>query len=359
MREAYVDGDLERMPGARWVPVVLLLVLLCQPTANSLAADEDLSQMGNEYKSCFRARDRRVGICVHFTQCYKNQSLAEGGHIFKYEVRDGAPPINDCGRDNWCCTDDSGLSVSAPPDVASSSSPPEGTGNCLRAFDDCPWCVALYRPGGDVNRNQRTKSGLYCGGALVSSRAVLTSAGCVATIAEESVWARVPASAAPTRNYAVVDKLRHEGYNSGNSKNDFGLLILKDSVEFSTSPFSACVSFALPPAVGCRAAGFDALEEVVLTPVSLRDGDCSQRNRSIPDLMCAIPALAGAAPCAISPGAPVLCPAGDAQGGLALAGVVRRNCRAGAARLGKLQPHADWLQLQLRRLGVPAWRYAL
>ncbi|KPJ10645.1 Transmembrane protease serine 11D [Papilio machaon] len=307
MREASMDGKApvargrrEKARVARWALAVSLLVLICPASARSLVADdENLSPMGNEYKPCFRERDRRVGVCVHFTQCYKNQSLAYGGNIFKYDVR----------------------------------------------------------PGGDVNRGHRTESGLYCGGALVSPRAVLTSAGCVTTVAQESVWARVPASAAPSRNYAVTDKLRHEGYNSGNSKNDFGLMILKDSVEFATSPFSACVSFSPPPAAGCRAVGFGVHEQVVLTPMSLRDGDCPPRNRSIPDLVCAMPAVP--APCDVSPGAPVLCPTGDAQGGLALAGVVRRQCRTGAAHLGNLQPHADWLQLQLRRLGVPAWQYAL
>ncbi|XP_045538631.1 uncharacterized protein LOC106715576 [Papilio machaon] len=322
MREASMDGKApvgrgrrEKARVARWALAVSLLVLICPASARSLVADdENLSPMGNEYKPCFRERDRRVGVCVHFTQCYKNQSLAYGGNIFKYDVRDGAPPIKACGRDNWCCTDDSGLAAlasSAPPDAATSSTPPESTGNCMRASDDCPWCVALYRPGGDVNRGHRTESGLYCGGALVSPRAVLTSAGCVTTVAQESVWARVPASAAPSRNYAVTDKLRHEGYNSGNSKNDFGLMILKDSVEFATSPFSACVSFSPPPAAGCRAVGFGVHEQVVLTPMSLRDGDCPPRNRSIPDLVCAMPAVP--APCDVSPGAPVLCPTGDAQ----------------------------------------------
>ncbi|XP_013135996.1 PREDICTED: uncharacterized protein LOC106101357 isoform X2 [Papilio polytes] len=360
MREAFVDGASRGATRAPWAMLLLALLFLNAP--RSLAQDdENLSQTGNDYKRCVRRHDHREGVCVHFTQCYKNYSLAFGGNLFNYEIRDGEPPIKDCGRDKWCCTDDTDVTAPLPTPAHPAdggATPAAGTGNCLRAFDVCPWCVALYRPGGDLSRGHITESGLYCGGALVGPRVVLTSASCIATVGEESVWARVPASAAPARRYSVLDRLRHAGYNSGNGKNDFGLMVLKDSVEFAASPFSACVSLSPPPAAGCRAVGFDNLERVVLTPVSLRDGDCPPRNRSIPDLTCAA-AAAPSSTCHISPGAPLLCPAGDAQGGLALSGVVRRACRAGSAHVGKLQPHAEWLQLQLRRLGVPDWQYAL
>ncbi|XP_068622283.1 uncharacterized protein [Battus philenor] len=347
--------------------VLLAAVGLC--AARPQDAGLNLDPTSNKSVKCVTS-DGREGVCTLYLQCYANHSLAYGGNLLLDEVRDSASagsatiraddqrrrvlrvrpfPVgrsihSGCGHNKWCCTAGAGAG--------------EGTARgarCWRARDGCPGCVALYRPGGDAARRQREPSGLYCAGVLLSARVVLTSAACVHTVADEDIWARVPAAADPQRRYAVANRLAHPHYRTHNHANDFGLLVLTESVALQAGA-AACVSLREPLRdVACSVPGFDREERVVMTALRVRAGDCSPRNRSIADLACGT----GAAGCSVAPGAPVLCAADGTQGGHAVAGVARRPCAEGAAQLGRLQEHAAWLQKELTRLGLPSSEYAV
>ncbi|CAK1593603.1 unnamed protein product [Parnassius mnemosyne] len=325
-------------------------ITISQPSINSICTQIFTSMKiykkmntRNPIPERCKREDGREGICVPDDQCYANFTLAIGGDIQGSELRD-------CGKNKWCCTNDT-----APPTITSTDTP-----GCVRVYEEeeiqCPWCVALYRPGGDVARGQRTASGLYCGGALVGRRAVLTSATCVRAAAAEATWARVPAASDPARRYSVLQKVTHENYSTGTHANDFGLLVLNEDVQWDDGPQpskGACIGLQSPLEGACFAAGFNMLEDIVMTAVTVRSGNCRTRGRrthASKDVACG---AASVTPCPIVPGAPVVCPTvTDEQGGLVITGVVRQVCIEGSAKLGKIQMHAQWLQLQLQRLGV-------
>ncbi|XP_068622147.1 uncharacterized protein [Battus philenor] len=250
--------------------------------------------------------------------------------------------------------------TSAPtpgPTSAPTPAPRTESGRCVRGYDDCPWCVALYRPGGDVRRGQRAESGLYCGGAVLGGRVVLTSATCVRSVVNEAVWARVPGSTEPARRHFIAEKIMHANYSSGSHANDFGLMVLKEEVRFEPGLGGACLELQSSLESDCYAVGFDLYGDIVMTPLSVRHGDCPPRRRSIADMACG---TGRAGSCSVAPGAPVLCPvSGDGQGGRAVAGVARGACRAGAVALGRLQLHAAWLERELARLGLRAADYRI
>ncbi|CAG5056312.1 unnamed protein product [Parnassius apollo] len=339
----------------RWLPAACaaLLIVAELSCASNEDMGEDFSPQDGLYERCIREDDRE-GMCVPPHLCYENYTLATGGVILTYNLRDGSVK-RDCPKWMWCCTNDT-----APPQKTLPDTP-----GCVRVYPEevtvCPWCVALYRPGGDVSRGQRTESGLYCAGALVGARVVLTSATCVRSAGAEATWARVPASAAPARRYSVLQKITHENYSTGTHANDFGLLVLNEDVQWDEGPDlskGACIGLQSQLNGPCYAAGFNMLEDIVMAEVSVRSGNCRTRRRGTDK---SVDVACGAAidmPCPIVPGAPVVCPTvSDEQGGLVIAGVARQACQDGSAKLGKIEVHAQWLELQLQRLGVDSDNY--
>ncbi|CAH2062044.1 unnamed protein product, partial [Iphiclides podalirius] len=318
--------------------------------------DPNLNPTDNLYATCTTG-DKR-GMCLRDYQCFPNGTIAEGGDIAQGEIRDSSAPITDCGEDFWCCTYASDANPPVSPTRASTPSPTSissaaGNAACSRVFDeDCTWCVGLYRPGGDVQREQRTASGLYCGGALLGSRVVLTAATCARAAGQEAVRARVPGSAAPDKEYAVVDRILHPKYSTGTHANDFALMVLNEDVQWLTDGNNGgCVELRKPMEGDCIAIGFSALEQLVASQLSVRDGSCRRkRARGGGEVACG---RAQPGQCQAATGAPVLCPVTvDGQGGMALAGVVRQHCIGDSVLMGKVQAHADWLSNELHKLGL-------
>ncbi|XP_013176949.1 PREDICTED: uncharacterized protein LOC106124633 [Papilio xuthus] len=377
------------------------------------AAAQQPDDNNNLYKACVR-EDSRSGYCVHDNMCYSNFTLATGTtFIGSTQARmNDAIPESQCGGLLWCCVIDtvpspeitpapgpgitpapgpgitpapgpgitpapgpgitpapgpgitpapgSGITPAPGPEISPATDPgispaPFNKSNCSLYYSDCHWCVGLYRTGGDVTRGQRMESGLYCAGALVAPRVVLTSGTCVRAVGREAVWARVPGATDSAHHYAVKQKIIHPKYNSGTHENDFGLFLLGEEVRREEGP--ACVGRGGVLARDCVAVGFDANEELIATAVSVTDGDCPgrQRPRNIPDLACGI---STEETCHVKPGGVILCPSpADGQGGLEIVGVARKRCEAGKVLLGKLEPHMKWLQAELRRLGAPLLQY--
>ncbi|KPJ10647.1 hypothetical protein RR48_04592 [Papilio machaon] len=150
------------------------------------------------YKQCVR-EDKRVGYCVEDNMCFANLTIATGTTFIGDTEASFARAI----------TPAPGPGVTPMPEFKKS--------NCSLSYGDCPWCVGLYRVGGDVAQGHRMESGLYCAGALVAPSVVLTSGTCVRAVSGEHVWARVPQAADPAHHYAVTKNVIHPNYNSGQS----------------------------------------------------------------------------------------------------------------------------------------------
>ncbi|CAH2062042.1 unnamed protein product, partial [Iphiclides podalirius] len=231
---------------------------------------------------------------------------------------------------------------------------------CLRVFDDeCTWCVALYREGGDASRGQRTGSGLYCGGALVGGRVVLTAAMCALKAPSEAVRARVPASADPRRDYAVGHTILRHNNATGTYAKDFALMVLTEDVQWDLAGNNgACLELRKPMGGDCVFIKFTTSEQFVMSPLSVRDGRCrNRRTRGEGVVACG---TAEAGQCDAAVGAPVLCPiTSDDQGGMSLAGVIRKPCSGDSVLISKVQMHADWFNQELQRLGLQPISYYL
>ncbi|CAH2056661.1 unnamed protein product, partial [Iphiclides podalirius] len=187
--------------GARPAVLVLMTVLTVSLAAPQETTTEafNVNPSDNSYASCLR--DNKRGMCLRDYQCYANHTIAYGGDIIGNDIRDSSEPILNCGVGFWCCIGDSNTNpvvspkpTPTPPPKPTSTVPKDAA--CSRVFDEeCTWCVALYREGGDVSRRHRTETGLYCGGALLGGRVVLTAATVCAHRARgggEGARARLP-----------------------------------------------------------------------------------------------------------------------------------------------------------------------
>lgn len=299
--------------------------------------DIDLTPTG-QTKAC-KTKDGRDGMCVHESMCTEDHVFQPGGIIDDSEIRIGSCP----GKWDWCCVFPN-MTTTEPTATDRSKT---DTGCRSGTKDSCPWCVGLYRDGG----NPRTKSpsGLYCGGAIIGSKIVLTSASCVLGGKGSKLWVQLPGS---DKHYTVNSTAKNTQFNSGTREHDTALLLLDEEVPWPEKQTGACLGLKTPLAGDCVAIGFDKKDQLVFTPMSVTSGSCTEQGSSY-DAACGHTS----GTCSVSSGSPVMCPS-DGEG-LIVAGLVRQNCVSNAAVLGSLVPSADWIRDELTKNAIAANRYSI
>lgn len=277
--------------------------------------------------SACKTKDGRDGICVQESYCNADHTIMPGGVIDESEFREMTQ--KPCpGLFKWCCTQDL---VIAPPVINNTRSD-----NCLPLDSDvCPWCVKLYK----VADIKITDTSVFCAGALLGSRIVLTSATCLKAAQHHMLYVRVPFSADAKHKYIAQHRKLHPLYNSGTHWYDFGIIILEKEVNFGGKPSrGACLGFSKLSG-NCMTVGYDTNDDFGSTILKVKDGACQKMGGGG-----SFEASCGESMeklCFAAPGAPVICE--STTGGLIIYGVVRTGCTKNQILLGSITSSSSWL----------------
>ncbi|XP_050356196.1 uncharacterized protein LOC126777242 [Nymphalis io] len=281
------------------------------------------------------AKNGEEGICVHESFCNEAHTIMPGGVIDKSEFRELMKPCP--GQFIWCCTKEL---VIEPPVISNNN-----TESCLALESDVtPWAVSLYK----VANVKQTAQSVFCMGSLIGTRIILTTATCLKSAQQHMVYARVPGSPEPGRNYTVRHRKFHPDYNSGSHVFDFGLLVLEEEVSWgSKKGQGACLEFK-KPAGECMTLGFDSNDEITSTLLKVIPGSCSNfGGKTTPEKACGTNEDDA---CIVSPGAPVLCE--SKKGNAVVVGVIRSGCNKDQVLIGGIAESSKWLLNELKAMKV-------
>ncbi|XP_073962418.1 uncharacterized protein [Choristoneura fumiferana] len=310
-------------------------------------------------------KDTVEGVCVDEGTCLMNKTIAIYGDIEpNAELRTS---FYTCGGLQWCCIDpvankstttEAPLTPTTPPpsiELTTDEStrrfgepaPSVPRKSCRTALkDSCPWCVALYRINPRTNADE-----LFCSGAVIGSRFVLTTAKCALAHRRSDLWVQLPGD---SRQYPVNTTVRHNKFHSGTQAYDVAFLLLNEDVEWPEGKqenLGACLGLKTPLEGDCVAITFDDSDQLKFTPLTVTTRSCSQQG-STDDAACGRAFSGG---CSVAPGSPVMCPSGSDD--LIIAGLVRQVCKQDATLLGSLMPSAEWITDQLTNLTLATSQY--
>nr|XP_026494482.1 kallikrein-4-like isoform X1 [Vanessa tameamea] len=282
------------------------------------------------------AKNGEDGLCVHESFCNEEHTIMPGGVIHKSEFRELAKPCP--GQFIWCCTK---ALVIEPPIISN-----KNTESCLAPQSDViPWAVSLYK----IADVKQTAQSVFCLGSLIGTRIILTAATCLKSAQQHMLYARIPGSPEPARNYTVRHRKFHPEYNSGSHVFDFGLLVLEEEVKWgSKKGQGACLDFQ-KPAGDCMTLGFDSNDEITSTLLKVTSGSCSNfGGKTTSEITCGTNADDQ---CIATPGGPVLCE--SKKGNAVVVGVIRSECNKDQIQIGNIAESSKWLLNEMKAMKVP------
>ncbi|CAH0717996.1 unnamed protein product, partial [Brenthis ino] len=333
--------------------ILFLSVLMIAFAATVPSTDDDVKLVDDEQEDGDRTisdflpckkKNNMSGLCVPFSYCNANQSILPGGYI-DTDMRE--LHNNECQRPGsleWCCSTE--LLVQ-PPEVTTHT-----VDKCLPLESDiCTWCVTLHK----VRDSSIADVPAFCAGALIGSKVILTAASCLVAAYNQTLFAQVPASPDKTRKYEADLRKLNPSYNSGTRWNDFGIIVLKEEVNWGTMPASgACLN---PVKIGgnCMTFGLDINDNIVSTIIQVTESVCDNMGGGGSlDIFCG---KSKEKECFAVTGAPVVCESGN--NGLLLVGVSRSGCIDGNIALGNYLVAKPWLVMELNAMKVPNLVYTL
>ncbi|KAI8432985.1 hypothetical protein MSG28_013867 [Choristoneura fumiferana] len=158
--------------------------------------------------------------------------------------------------------------------------------------------------------NPRTNADeLFCSGAVIGSRFVLTTAKCALAHRRSDLWVQLPGD---SRQYPVNTTVRHNKFHSGTQAYDVAFLLLNEDVEWPEGKqenLGACLGLKTPLEGDCVAITFDDSDQLKFTPLTVTTRSCSQQG-STDDAACGRAFSGG---CSVAPGSPVMCPSGASK----------------------------------------------
>ncbi|CAH2097940.1 unnamed protein product [Euphydryas editha] len=291
----------------------------------------------NEPKTCI-AKNGKQGFCVDEKYCNADHVIETGGILLESEFREGITK-KICNESlQWCCT------LEAP--IQSQMNSSENVDSCLAADGDiCPWAVSLYKV---TDLTKRTPKFPFCMGTLIGTRVILTAATCMKAAQNLMLYARVPDSAEPTRNYIVIDRKAHPAYNTGSHAYDFGLLVLEEEVNWGIKKSKgACLAFDKPTGT-CTSLGFGAEDKTASTMLNVTSDVCNNfGGKAKEDRICTKNADTV---CNVATGAPLVCESTTGKG--VVVGVTRSSCNKDQVLVGSLSQSWDWITNELNDLHI-------
>ncbi|XP_052742506.1 uncharacterized protein LOC112043229 isoform X2 [Bicyclus anynana] len=303
--------------------------------------------------------DNRNGICVHEQACDENHRIIATGALDSSEMRSKVK--GSCPANLWCCSEESIETLiatqSKTPDVIDgvteiltkqpTSAPTASDAKACVApqNDHCPWCVLLY-----YSIPEKQSDRLFCMGALVGSKAIITASTCIVGTKTRDLYAQLPNSADPYKRYPVMERNLHPNYNTGSHEYDFGVLVIVEDAATQKAS-GACLDFLVPFEGECYGYGFDVNGRILSTLLQVRDKSCGQSGSSV-DAACG---KNNDLVCGVAYGAPIICPAEN--GGLVLRGVSRGVCTEQNVLLGGILRSKTWIEEVLNSIGVSTNAY--
>ncbi|XP_045762293.1 uncharacterized protein LOC123865350 isoform X2 [Maniola jurtina] len=346
--------------------------------------------------------NNREGICVHESACDAEHRIWEGGVIDDILFRNA----RQCKQNYWCCStptkQDRELTDEQMPDgyttdeqatdrltttirttdirtvdkpatnrkttdrwasntqtIVTSEQTTEKSdprtdiandnNNCLALEADvCPWCVLLYHSDGG-----QTAQNPFCLGALIGSKAIITASTCLMRAVNKTLYARLPNSSYPGKNYIISQRLFHPDYYTGTHAYDIGLLVIESDVTLQKSQ-GACLDFLGPLEGDCVGYGFDINWQIYSTILEVKNNSCGKAGNT-DDAACGTNADAV---CLVDFGAPILCPTDDNR--LVLRGIARGRCDSNDQMLlGGIARSYTWIEKELEYMTIRRDSYIL
>ncbi|XP_039750832.1 complement factor I-like [Pararge aegeria] len=281
------------------------------------------------------SKNNKSGLCVHESVCNEEHTIMPGGVLdldIDYREKKQCPAQSD-----WCCTSD----VIPHPQIGVVKSD-----NCLPLKTDvCPWCVLLY----NVVGVQPTSTRPFCLGALIGSKVIITASTCLLAAQKKMLYAQVPNSADPGKNYTVIRRQFHPNYNTGTHEHDFGILVMESDAAFIEGKArGTCIDFQVPLEGDCVGYGFDNEGQITSTFLKVTKNSCG-KNGSSKDAACG---LSTEEVCIVAGGGPVLCQRKNE--GSYLVGVARSACNSNnEVILGGISHSKEWIENELGLMDVP------
>ncbi|XP_023934312.1 uncharacterized protein LOC112043228 [Bicyclus anynana] len=282
-----------------------------------------------------KTKNNQTGICVHESACNEDHTILPGGVLDDIDFRDKKPCPT---QGDWCCTV---TDVIPHPQIGATQSE-----KCLALTDDvCPWCVLLY----SVVDVKPTAIRPFCVGALIGSRVILTTSTCLKAAQKKMLYAQIPFSATPEKNYTIVRRQFHPDYNTGTHAYDFGIVVMESDVTFDKGKArGACIDFQGPFEGDCVGYGFDYYGTIISTFMTVKKNSCAN-NGNVADAACGV-STDGV--CIVASGGPVLCQKNN-KGGLYLMGLSRSMCdRNDQVTLGGVSLSQKWIEDELALMNI-------
>ncbi|XP_045455698.1 uncharacterized protein LOC123665434 [Melitaea cinxia] len=323
----------------------LLAILLVTGTLGLPALPEDDSEVNLEpgtdsddmsSPSTCTAKNGQQGICVPESYCTEDQTIAPGGVLHSSEYRE--LQSNVCKSLEWCCTEERQIDTpQVRTDNVDSCLPPDG--------DIFPWIVSLYKV---HNSTAQSAQAAFCLGTLIGSKVVLTAGTCMAAAQHHMLYASLPRSNDPMKNYTVRFRKAHPMYNTGSHAFDYSILVLDEYVTFGDKRVQgACLAFEKPQGQ-CAAIGIDGNENLFSTLVNVTSDVCdSFGGRATNERVCT--KNADVQQCLVATGSPLVCQSKSEKG--VVVGVTRTTCVKDQVLVGSLE-YATWITDELNAMKI-------
>ncbi|XP_045762296.1 uncharacterized protein LOC123865353 [Maniola jurtina] len=278
-------------------------------------------------------KNNMQGVCVHESVCNEEHTILPGGVIDDSDFREKRPCAS---QGDWCCTS----GVIPHPQIGAAHSD-----KCIAPENDvCPWCVLLY----NVVDVKPIAHRPFCLGALIGSKVIITASTCLLAAQKKMLYAQVPNSANPGKNYTIIRRQFHPDYNSGSHEYDFGIVVMENDVAFDKGKSrGACIDFQKPLEGDCLGYGFDSNGKITSTILKVKRSSCSKNGSSI-DAACGVNVDSV---CIVAQGGPVLCPKNSRD--LYLVGLARGVCNNDdQVTLGGISHSMKWIEEELELMNI-------